>query len=375
MSGMGRRRPLHELWRNGDWRTNAWFLGELDGIEARRGRGRYTHARLRELADVLLDIFPTEVCRRQLARPSGGGHLGGLFFHIWGHLVPLLELAELVACAVAIPDRLRTRLAIPEEVLGAQLELELLAAARLARLVVDHEPLGDEGPDLRVLYDYREYFIEAKQLEQSDASARAETIERELAYLLLEECRDRPVSIYLDAGGGSPLPLDRRGRLLIDEVEDCARAACADFIASAFHPRHVPIAGIGTLYIGPPVDNWASVKLFAQQNDEHDSERAVRLVRDAASQLPPRGRRMILVEMAREADVDDAARLYKARAAMRGPYYVNVDVVVFRRGDTGKGRIVATPGEEITRADRELISVLSQPMPPERPRSGGLLLL
>ena len=84
---------------------------------------------------------------------------------------------------------------------------------------------------------------------------------------------------------------------------------------------------------------------------------------------------MILVEMAREADVDDAARLYKARAAMRGPYYVNVDVVVFRRGDTGKGRIVATPGEEITRADRELISVLSQPMPPERPRSGGLLLL
>lgn len=374
MSGPGKRR-LDPLWRNGDCYADAWFLKQLDGIDARRGRGRYTHRRLVELSATLLELFPPAVCREQLTRPNGAAHLGGLFFHMWGHLVPLLELAELVQCAVTVPSRLRTRLAIGEEVMGAQLELELLAAGRLGHLSIDHEPLGDAGPDLRVLHDYREYFVEAKLLDHNTTAARAEEIERELSFLLVNSVEDRAVSVVLDVGGGQQLALDRRGRAMIDDVAARARAACEDFIASNRESRHISLDGIGTLYIGAPEGNWASVQLFELQNDVHDSERAVRLVRDAAEQLPARGRRVILVEMSREADVDDAARLYKARASMRAPYYSNVDIVVFRRGDTGTGRIVATPGEEISRADRDLIRILSAPMPPERPRSAELVLI
>jgi hypothetical protein len=294
---------------------------------------------------------------------------------MWGHLVPLLEIAELVLCAGSVPPRLRTRLAIPEEVLGAQLELELLAAARVAGLPADHEPLGDAGPDLRVAYDYREYFIEAKFLERSDVAARAEEVERELSYLLVERVTDRSVSLRLDAGGGQPLLLDRRGRTLIDRVADSARAMCQEFVERGFEPRRTHIEGIGTLHGEAPEGNWASVNLFALENDEYDSERAMRLVRDAATQLPPRGRRVILVEMGRDADVADAGRLYKARAATRAPFYANVDLVVFRRGDTGQAQVVATPGEVVTKADGQLVRVLSQPMPPERPRTSGVVLL
>lgn len=374
MSGKGKTRPIDDLWRDGDWYADAWFLKQLDGIEARRGRSRYTHKRLVELAEVLLKLFPPEVCRAQLARPSGGAHFGGLFFNSRGHLLPLLELAELVLCAGSIPARLRTRLARVDEFRGAQLELELLAAARLAGLPVDHEPLGEVGPDLRVCHNHREYFVETKLLDQSDVAARAEEIERDLSFMLVQRVTDRAVSVHLDAGGGDPLLLDGRGRTMIDEVEVRARAECEEFIASGFESRRISIDGVGTLYVDAPEGNWASVRLFRLECDEYDSERAMRLVRDAAEQLPARGRRIIVVAMAHEADVEDAARLYKGRAAMRAPYYGNVDLVAFLCGDT-KVRIVATPGEQISKPDYELIDVLTQPMPPERAPIGHVLLL
>lgn len=373
MSGSGRGATLDEHWRNGEWYPDAWFRKQRDGIEARRGRGHYSPELLQELATVLLEIFPPHVCREQLARPSGGAHLAGLFFHMWGHLVPLLEIAELVSCARPVPERLRARLAVGEEVIGAQLELELLAAARLAQIQVDHEPLGNAGPDLRLIFDHREYFVEAKLLEGSEVVGRARAIERDLADLLVENVTDRAVSIKLDTGGGALLLLDRRGRALIDEVGDRVREECHKFIASGFRPIEIELDGIGRVHIGAPQGNWASVDLFELEVDDYDNERAIRLVRDAARQLPARGRRLILVSMARDADVDDAARLYHARAATRGPHYTNVDAVVFVRGDTGIARIVATPGEHLTQGDQDLARVLSQPMPPPMRRRVVLL--
>jgi len=54
MSGRGQELPIDELWRDGDWHTDARFLKQVDGIDSRRGRNRSTQARLGELPALVL---------------------------------------------------------------------------------------------------------------------------------------------------------------------------------------------------------------------------------------------------------------------------------------------------------------------------------
>jgi hypothetical protein len=124
-----------------------------------------------------------------------------------------------------------------------------------------------------------------------------------------------------------------------------------------------------------PAGNWVSIQLFEESNDEHDSEHAVRAIRHASEQMPACGHRIVVVKMPRRADTDDAACLFKARAAMRSQTYSNVDLVVLRCGDTGTGPALAFPGEVITPADAAFIRLLCVPMPPQRPGSAGTFLL
>src|SRR5688572_10614356 len=95
-------KPLDPAWRNGEWRTDAWFLKNPLGLRARRGH--YVHSKLVELADLLAMVFPPDVCRDVARRANGGGHIGGLFFEMWGHVVPLLEMAEVMQLAGAVPE-------------------------------------------------------------------------------------------------------------------------------------------------------------------------------------------------------------------------------------------------------------------------------
>lgn len=357
-------RAVDPLWNNGEWRADAWFLKDPAGLRARRGR--YVHSKLVELADILETVFPPGVCRQLAMRQHGGGHIGGLFFGMWGHVVPLLEMAEVIQLAGDAPERIVHRLRIPEQSLGAQLELELLAAARLSDIRADHEPLGDAGPDLRLLWDFREYFLEAKFLEPSVIATRARDIEKELEHILISVVREQAIALRLDTGDGSPLRLDRRGRDLIERVGEQARNVCRDIAAGRLGAGVVCADGVGALHIDMPPGNWASVNIFESDDGEYDSERAVRTIRNAAVQMPARGRRIVVVELSKHADVDDAVRLFEARARTRGPYYSNVDLVAFRLGHTGRGRLVAVPGEVITSADNELMRLVNQPMPPGR---------
>jgi hypothetical protein len=363
------RDGIEKVFRNGVWRDNPWFLKDLAGITSFMTREHYSHAELVRAADALAHVYTPEACRTILSTPGKGPDITILFLlanpeRIFPFIRLGLDLADIGNPA----EVLFQRLCNGAEFGGTQLEAELWATLIRGGADVEYAPLvgalNDPQPDFRVCWDYREYFVEAKAVAVADAdSVGHDVMEAFYRHAARLPANTRGLNLRFSEGFAA-LPLTEGGReklaKVCDEVARTLAELLAKVAAGQLSAGEHDVLGFGTVWVEQTDENFLySVIGFAENPSERESERVYRKARDAARQLPGRGRGIIFVDTSPKADLDDIERLLEARATVTGPTFGNTHVVVVRSNRRPViARAVGLPGVAVTRSDEALIRLL-----------------
>jgi len=344
-----------------DWRRDCWFTKLPEGIELPSGR-RFSNAELCAAAEQLAKLYTPEVCRQVIQTGPPGFGVMYLFVHMIPHIVPMIRLGLHLRDAAPISNSLAKRLCVGAEHHAAAWEVRTLAVLRRAGVEVDHEPFGKAGPDFRVLWDHREYFVEAKLVWLSDADRLGRDFERAVMEALIGldslsvVVRLSPAArnLFKDAAGRQYL--QKEGRRIIDEIVSIVDECQKGSRALGLHA----VDGLGGIVVGPPPEGYGGVDSFYNTTPEEESNRIYREFRDGARQLPCRGLGVVFVNTASDSSLDDAAKLIAARSKVTGPTFANVHFGLLRRsGRPPTAQIVPLLGATISDADLQLAEILA----------------
>jgi hypothetical protein len=362
---------IEKVLRNGAWRDDPWFLKDPTGITSFMTREHYSHAELVRAADALTQVYTPEACRTIFSNPRGGPNITNLFIHAYSEKIFRfirlgLDLADIGDHAQALFKRLREG----AEFEGARLEAELWAALVRGGADVEYAPVigsrNDPQPDFRVCWSFREYFVEAKGVAIADSDAVAdiviEAFHRHAARLLADE---RGLTLRFSERFAA-LPLTKEGRRKLMQAPEEIGKALAELlarVAAGILPAgDHDVLGLGVVRVEQEkTDDKCifSISGFAETPSKKESERVYRMVRDAARQLPSRGRGLIFVDAPSNLNLDDAQRLIEAYAAVTGPTFGNAHFVVIRTyRHPIMARAIRLPGVAVTGSDDALIRLL-----------------
>jgi hypothetical protein len=360
---------IEKVLRNGVWRDNPWFLKDPAGITSFMTREHYSHAELMRAADALTQVYTPEACRTIFSNPETGPNITILFIHaIPERIFPFirlgLDLADIGDSAKILFKRLRNG----AEFEGTRLEAELWAALVRGGADVEYAPVvgapNDPQPDFRVYWGYREYFVEAKAVAVADAdSVGHDVMEAFYHHAARLPANTRGLNLRFSEGLAA-LPLTAGGREKLEKVCDEVARTLVELLAKVaaglLSAGEHDVLGLGTVWVEQTDENYLySVSSFAENPSEKESERVYRIARDAARQLPSRGRGIIFVDTSPKADLDDIQRLLKARATVTGPTFGNAHVVVVRSSRRPViARAIGLPGVAVTGSDEVLIRLL-----------------
>jgi hypothetical protein len=370
---MARRDPvvldprIEEGLHGGDWTDDPWFL-RVDPVvlTARPTRRPFTKEEIAICHEELLAVYPPDVCRRILARPAPGGTLViGLFLHHVSYLTPLMEMALNLRASRPVPERMIARLREPTEFAAVCLELDIIAGLRRARVDLDVEPFGPNarGPDLRVRWDYREYYVELKLLRESDTDRLDDEITSDLMMRLVPFFGENGLNVELTGPGRQALrDVDGRERIRAHRDEIIATIAeAARGVHTGERPSgDVQIPWLGTVRVQHTRrEEGASVSLFDASTTEDENERIYRAFRDGAQQLPLQGIGIVLVEASRKADLEEAARLLHARMLVSPARFSSACCTVIRTHERSVGGVVVNvPGVPFSPGTQRLAEIL-----------------
>jgi hypothetical protein len=365
------RDGIEKVFRNGVWRDNPWFLKDLSGITSFRTREHYSHAALVRAADALAQLYTPEACRTILSTPGKGPNITILFIlanpeRIFPFIRLGLDLADIGGQAQALFKRLRDGAQFE----GALLEAELWAALVRGGAGVEYEPVigakNDPQPDFRVCWSFREYFVETKGVAISESDFVGNIIIEAFHHHAARLLADKRGLLLRFSERFAALPLTVEGRRKLMEAPEKVGHALADLVAKVgagtLPAGEHDVLGLGVVAIGQEQDDDTSlysIDTFAESPPDKESERIYRTTRDAARQLPSRGRGIIFVDVSSKTDLHDVQRLIEARATVSGPTFGNAHLVVVRSCRRPVVvRAIRLPGVAVTESDEALIQLL-----------------
>ena len=160
----------------GDWNREPWFL-KLDSMRFPLGGG-FSKAELNTAARNLSKVYTPSRCRKMF---SGDAHHARICYPLfetnWSGVAPLIDVGLALEGLDPIPGRILRGLCDSDQFAPTSLELEVMANLRRAGIDVEYEPLGRKGPDFRIWWDYREYFLECKLVIDSDGDVLSREID------------------------------------------------------------------------------------------------------------------------------------------------------------------------------------------------------
>lgn len=362
-------RILMEGFRDGHWRDDPWFLRNPSGLASSTGQGRYSRAALERAAEALARVYTPEACRKVLSM-RGGPPIAILFMLIdRERLFPLIRLGLDLADIGEPSSVLANRLCIGAEYAGVQLEAEIWASLVRAGIKVDHGsdlvgPPQEARPDLRALWDFREYFIEAKRLNPPDADIIGREIMDRVGFAVLRAVPEARGLELRFSETFAALPLSLAGRESLSTRQTDIEHRLVELVV-AFHAGRIlagehDVLGLGSVFLGrTDCEGNCALSGFHENPPETESDRVFRLIRDAASQLPPRGRAVIFIDAPTLVDVRDLQILIQTRVSLTAPTFSNAHFVVVRTQSHPPAATVMTfPGVSLTDGDSKLVHIL-----------------
>lgn len=338
----------------GDFTRNPWFeASDLDCYFTLRGFPKHR----REIAVAALRrLYPPDVCRDLLRRPWHGALLLPLFkSYIVPHVFTCFQLGLDLDAARPWDDsdllaRLRNRNMFAE----AWNELEVWANLREAAIEHRREPLtlGGKRPDFALYLNYRQYFLEVKLLDESDADAFANEFHRELfADVPWELFRPRQKVTVRSSSEYAALAERHQGLDRLDAEREVIREALRkayDALVTADVPTGVyPVTPFATVEVEAAEPgssgNEVGIEFVLETSPERRALRAARLVASAFEQLPADGIGIVMVR-AREGLPPETVAERVTDLARDNPIASrNCEIVVVR----GPGRL---PDDRIVQA-------------------------
>lgn len=362
------------------WGERPWYLEELPPeMEQMFASFGFARTRREELTPGLRRMLSAKACQRLVRVPWGRQVLAGLYQPFIPYVLPLLELgSDLVAAQPWLDRKLIGRLLQQAEHRGASVELAVWAALAQSGgpYTFEREPRGrdDRRPDFHVRADSGgEWFLEVKAANQSGADERAAEFEWSLFACvtdLQDEHRSVTVegtallrSVFLDESRCGELP-DVQARALAG-LESCAR----ELRSRGLPPGEHNVADVLVVRIEESDEPFVQFNVWEGLPPQKDALRLVRLVRDAALQVPATSRAIVLLDVGafKRLDVFAAEMNRVLREEAESARYDPIRaVLLFAYQHDSYGRLVRVPlqpvlaGRELSPVELELCARLSR---------------
>jgi hypothetical protein len=360
------------------WGDQPWFLDKLPP-ELDKGLAFFGFPReRRELqTPALKRLLSAEACQHLVRSPWGRSVIVGLYQTFIPYVLPVLQLGLDLAIAQPWDDeRLVNRLLVQEEHRGAVIELAAWAALAQAGepFSFEREPngRGESKPDFLVRAGDESWFVEVKASSTSTPEVRASELEWALMPCVADLQADgKTVTVRGTEAIASVLSdEDRHGELpAVCERAVVALETCAKGLRdSAFVAGDYPAADLLIVHVEDAVDAFVEFALWDGQTPQKQATRLIRLVRDAALQVPEGSRAVVLLDVGGFTQLDVLASEFNrtlGQDADVGRYAPIRALIVFAHERDADDRTVRTPfqarllGRELSPVEVDLCRRLS----------------
>ncbi len=363
----------------GDFTRNPWFEApDLDRYFTLRGFPKHR----REIAVAALRrLYPPGVCRDLLRRPWHGALLLPLFkSYIVPHVFTCFQLGLDLDAARPWDDsdllaRLRNRNMFAE----AWNELEVWANLREAAIEHRREPLtlGGKRPDFALYLNYRQYFLEVKLLDESDAEAFANEFHRELSCDVPSELFRACQKVTVRSSPEYAALAERRQGL--DRL-DAEREVIREALRRAYGALVTADVPIGVYSVTPfatiaveaakpgSSGNEVEVQFVPQTSPKKRALRAARLVASAFEQFPADGIGIMMVQVREDLSPEAVAERVTDWARRNPIASRNCEIVVVRvparlpDDRTAQAAwVVPLHGHQVTDQETRVLQVVARP--------------